>query len=54
MHIYTVKTRENRTEITNSYFGLIYANYEHVANYLQHAHNEYFTILVLKKEPFRR
>ena len=30
MHIYYVKTRENRAKITNSYFRLLCANYEQV------------------------
>ena len=32
VNIYYVKARENRTEFTNSYFGLLCANYEWVAS----------------------
>ena len=39
VHIYNTKARENRTEIINSYFGLLRANYEYVANFSQPIEN---------------
>ena len=44
MYIYYTKARENRTEFTNSYFGLLHANYEHVADFSQLTENQQSTI----------
>ena len=48
MYIYYTKGRENRTEFTNSYFGLLHANYEHVVNNSQLIDHQLFTTYIIK------